>query len=136
MRKFKTICHNNQYKDCGVTAEQRESERGGFLLADSRPTSSGTLMQFTMGRTATTIGISSEKIPLEVGKEYNVVAYDAAGHSGYSIVDTEGSLIYLMTEDEMMISLYDEESIMGIRFSDFFYTEEQLREIKINKILD
>ena len=133
MRKFKTICHNNQYKDCGVTPEQREKERGGFLIADSRPTSSGTLMQFTMGRTATTIGISSEKIPLEVGKEYNVIAYDG---SGYSIVDSEGSLIYLMTEDEMMISLYDEESIAGIRFSDFFYTEEQLRENKINKILD
>ncbi len=132
MRKFKTICHNNQYKDCGVTPEQRDRESGGFLIADSRPTNSGTLMQFKMGRTATTIGISSEKIPLEVGKEYDV-AYDG---SGYSIVDTEGSLIYLMTEDEKMISLYSEESIMGIRFSDFFYTEEQLRDNKINKILD
>lgn len=133
MREFKTICHNNQYKDCGVTAEQRESERGGFLLADSRPTSSGTLMQFTMGKTATTIGISSVKTPLEVGREYDVVAYD---NREYSIVDSDGSLLYLMTEDEMMIYLYDEESIMGIRFSDFFYTEEQLRDIKINKILD
>lgn len=133
MREFKTICHNNQYKDCGVTPEQREKERGGFLLADSRPTSSGTLMQFTMGNTTTTIGISSEKTPLEVGKEYNVVAYDS---SGYSIVDSKGSIVYLMTEDEIMISLYDDESIMGIRFSDFFYTEEQLRDIKINKILD
>jgi hypothetical protein len=138
VRKFKTICHNNQYKDCGVTPEQRERERGGFLLADSRPTSSGTLLQFTMG-SGLNIGIPSIKTPLEVGKGYSVVFHD---HGEYSIVDSEGSHIYLITEActnntrEMIISLYDEESIMGIRFSDFFYTEEQLRENKINNILD
>lgn len=128
MRKFKTICHNNQYKDCGVTPEQRERERGGFLIADSRPTSSGTLMQFTLDNL-----YQSAKTPIEVGKEYEAINYE---DGRYSILDSKGSLLYLITEDEMMISLHDEESIVGIRFSDFFYTEEQLRDIKINKILE
>jgi hypothetical protein len=132
MKKFKTICHNNQYRDCEITPEQQFKERGRFLLADSRPTSSGTLMQFTMSG----IGEASGKTPIEVGKEYDVL-YRTDQVIGYYLlaIDTNNP-IYLITEDGMMVTLLDEESIHGIRFTDFFYTEAQLRDNKLNTILN
>lgn len=125
MRKFKTICHNNIHKGYDIVPNNTM-----MLWRDPRPSKEGIMKCYVIDPKT----FEPTELYLEVGKEYFVTLTN--DYVSVSILPSDNSLpINFSTESGPIILTQTDTSILGICYTDFFYSEEQMRDNKISEVL-
>ena len=130
MKTFKTICHNNIHRDYTdeIVTVDPNSPFANMLWRDNRPRFRGELkLVFSKN------GFDFQVGDLVVGKEYTLKIEGPVA----SIQVGESCMVGTADDADEFVShmLFVDDRPDGLNYRDFFYSEDEMRDNKINSIL-
>lgn len=126
MRTFKTICHNNIHRDyTDELIKMDPNIEPAILWRDNRPTFVGELRILSP---TGPVG-SFEVIDLVVGQEYELQDND---YRVYLLINGNPCLMIYGTDE--VIGLGDGFVMDTLDYHDFFYSESEMRDRKLNEL--